>query len=248
MSKKSSSKENFLILSKENKIVNLVTREAYHFSDQIFEVLYFITKIEDTRLIDNNTNNYIKFLIKLCKAKDSLKDNLIKKFVDYSYRYYLNHIWIWDKNSISDLINRFKQIHSQILEEAFKKEKEEIKEKKETKENGISVFYSKCPFCGSKTFEGEIEESEFLGKECPICNRIFTFNGIENINVEKKILKEKEIKLISFEEAIEINYLHPGTVLYSYDKRSWFLADSNPVLWSDFTKEHPLYFTTLSFK
>lgn len=96
--------------------------------------------------------------------------------------------------------------------------------------------------CNNIMYLGEKEDIKY-----PINYHNCSFCDSENINIEIHKVEEKEIKLIFFEEALDINYVNPGTVLYSYDKRNWIFADSNPALWSDFTKEHPLYFTTLSF-
>lgn len=112
--------------------------------------------------------------------------------------------------------------------------------------NIVELYYYRCN-CGNLISLGD--SIEILSKvHCPFCKQSSIILDINSDQIIKHNIEEKEINLISFEEAIEINYVNPGTVLYSYDKRNWIFADSNPTLWSDFTKEHPLYFTTLSFK
>jgi hypothetical protein len=140
-----------------------------------------------------------------------------------------------DKDFISNLIENFKL--------SLSKKEEKVKQQKEKScKNIVELVYVKCTNCNNIMYLGEKEDIKY-----PINYHNCSFCDSENINIEIHKVEEKEIKLISFEEALDINYVNPGTVLYSYDKRNWIFADSNPALWSDFTKEHPLYFTTLSF-
>lgn len=108
--------------------------------------------------------------------------------------------------------------------------------------------YCKCPDCNQEFLIDSLELNNIDNKKevyhkCPNCrNKILV-----NKNLRKSICEEKEIKLISYQEAVERNIVNPGCVLFSYDKRNWMFADSDPLLWSDSTENHKLYFTTLSF-
>ena len=43
--------------------------------------------------------------------------------------------------------------------------------------------------------------------------------------------------------------VNAGTILASYNKRNFFLLDSNAIFWPDnISKEIPIYFTTISFE
>lgn len=237
--------DSFILKGTKDSIpVEIIYKVKDSFLKVFLKILYNIQDI-------NKFKNLILFLNKQ-------SNEILKEFISYITKKYMINLYLLpisnsdfikllslrlienintDENFISNLIENFK---------LFLSKKEEKKEKLEQEEksckNIVGLVYAKCTNCNNIMYLGEKEDIKY-----PINYHNCSFCDSENINIEIHKVEEKEIKLISFEEALDINYVNPGTVLYSYDKRNWIFADSNPALWSDFTKEHPLYFTTLSF-
>lgn len=131
----------------------------------------------------------------------------------------------------------------------------EVKNMKKEKIN-VDIYSLKCPNCETEFLLDEqenikiIEEAtEYFIFVCPRCGKKFKIFKKNKSDILKKIsIEEKQVKLISEQEAIYRNIVNPGTVLCSYDKRNWTFCDSNTILWSESSPNHPLYFTTLAFE
>lgn len=235
----------FILKGTKDSIPVEITYEVKNSFLKVFlKTLYNIQDIDKFK-------NLILFL-------DKQNNEILNKFIFYIIKKYMINLYLLpistsdfikllslrlienvntDENFISNLIENFKLSLSEKEEK-----KEKIKQEEKSCKNIVELVYAKCTNCDNTVYLGEKEDIKY-----PINYHNCSFCDSENINIEIHKVEEKEIKLISFEEALDINYVNPGTVLYSYDKRNWIFADSNPALWSDFTKEHPLYFTTLSF-
>lgn len=122
--------------------------------------------------------------------------------------------------------------------------------------NNVNIYSLKCPNCereflldAQENIKVIEEATEYFIFVCPKCGKKFKIFKKNKSDVLKKIsIKEKQVKLISEQEAIYRNIVNPGTVLCSYDKRNWMFCDSNTIFWSENSQNHPLYFTTLAFE
>lgn len=228
----------------------------------------FIFLEDEEKLVDKfgDDNNDLKIIVSILSSLDKCGRNLldyfiskdifidqfnnIQDFVEF-YHYFLSNYPLFEKCYMNECLD-------EILKLFFNEEqsinKEPKIEKKLNSEGKISVdIYSiKCPKCGSIFIIGELEDEELKNFkfECPSCDfKLKSLNLKKNTEfLIKETIIEKEIKLISYEEALKINLVNPCSVLYSYDKRNWMICDSDPLFWPENSENIKVYFTTLSFK
>lgn len=153
-----------------------------------------------------------------------------------------------------NIINLFnKELFIYLIEDAIYKSEVECMNNKKV---NVDIYSLKCPGCKTEFLLDEEdnlkiikEAKEYFIFKCPKCGKSFKIFKNKKSKILKKVsVEEKQIKLISENEAIYRNIVNPGTVLCSYDKRNWTFCDSNTLLWSENNPNHPLYFTTLAFE
>lgn len=168
---------------------------------------------------------------------DLVKDNKNDKRVEFDEFLVKNYKYDKEYIKMNSFIQSFEDFYTKNLNSS--------------KENDtVEIIYSICPNCGNINCinpDGE-ELQQFNKVHCRNCCINFVIDTKKEKYCQVSKVEEKVIKLISYKEAFERNILNPGTVLFSYDKRNWMVADSNPMLWSENTKANTVYFTTLSFE
>lgn len=187
--------------------------------------------------LDNSGRNLLGYFLN----KDIFIDKFesIQDFVEF-YNYFLRNYPLFEKCYMNECLD-------EIVKTFFNNEQNT----QEVEKVSVDIYSVICPRCGDKFILGELNEEDLseYNFDCPHCKLSISLNKDTNGKFfEKETLLEKEINFISFEEALKINMVNPGTIIGSYNKRNFFLLDSDPNFWPDFSKNSPIYFTTISFK
>lgn len=187
--------------------------------------------------LDNNGRNLLGYFLN----KDIFIDKFesIQDFVEF-YNYFLHNYPLFEKCYMNECLD-------EIVKTFFNNEQNTQKVEKVS----VDIYSVICPRCGDKFILGELNEEDLseYNFNCPHCKLSISLSKNTNGKFfEKETLLEKEINFISFEKALKINMVNPGTIIGSYNKRNFFLLDSDPNFWPDFSTNSPIYFTTILFK
>lgn len=221
----------------------------------MFNVVIVVFNKQEEKLLLKFKNDKI-FLSKLAEIVMTLLPQ--ERIV---FDYFINQeVFINQINSVEDLMlffiyfsnkfDEFKDSFESETVEGFNQFKKPNK-KEEKEKITVDIYSVKCPQCGDEFIIGELDDDGLYNFKCPHCGMKLAIQRSREKQYDfliKESVEEKEIHLISEKEAILRNMVNPGSVIYSYDKRNWMFADSDPLFWSESTKERPLYYSTIAFE
>lgn len=224
------SNKGFVFTEDEEKLVNKFCNDKNNLK----------TIVSVLASLDKNGRNLLGYFINKDIFIDKFK--FIQDFVEF-YNYFLKNYPLFEKCYMNECLD-------EIIKLFFNNDNEQNIQKVE--KESVDIYSVICPKCGDKFILGELDEEELTeyNFNCPHCKLSISLDKEKNGKFfEKETIVEKEIKFVSYEEALKINMVNPGTILASYNKRNFFLLDSNPIFWPDnISKEIPIYFTTISFE